>query len=322
MAAERHQSHDEQSELDPRQNPLIGCLWRVVGVILALGVVGVGMSLSEAARSGPLKRSIGLLTLMVAFYVVATFWLWGKQHVVPLGEEVRTKDSRRPILYLRSFAEENTVAADEYALAKIMGEEGPFVAIGQPGDPVPPLGASRFYVADSDWQEFVTQLLDESVMVLVLAGRTQGLGWELRQCKKHTDPHRLIVLVPNDRELYETFRDQVASKAEFRLPEFPDNPRFLAGDLVGLVKFDKRWRGKWIGFERAWLIGKNAQLPSRISRRVARLQKAFSSAYRTTGISIEPPGLNVNHVLMMLLIGVALVGFGVLLMFALSGAML
>jgi hypothetical protein len=152
----------------------------MAGCVIAFVIVIVGVLVHEALPSNT-SRPIGLLILSFAFGVGVFFWKWGKQHLVPLAEETVANDDRPPIVYLRSFADDDQIAADEEALAAIMDEAGPFVAVGRPGDTLPPLGASRFYLPGKDWQGFVSQLLDDAALVLIMAGRTEGLGWEIRR---------------------------------------------------------------------------------------------------------------------------------------------
>jgi hypothetical protein len=301
----------------PTQYPVLGRLLQIAGVIVAIGIMGVGAGVADAA--GVAERGIGLFFLFLAISIGTAFWNWGKRHLVPLGEKTRNEDRRSPIVYLRSFAEEETVGEDERVLAKIMGEAGPFVAIGKPGDTLPPLGASRFYVPDSDWKRFVTRLLNEAALVLVLAGRTPGLGWEIQQCKRRTSFRRLIVLVPNDRTLYREFRGQVETRTRIRLPDFPNDSNLAAGALAGLILFDEKWRGRWTPFERAWFLGSNPQAPNRNSRRAARLRKALSDACQRVGLAVAPPWLNLPHLLALLLIAVAIAGLTGMLIYALAG---
>jgi hypothetical protein len=111
------------------------------------------------------------------------------------------KDKRAPVLYLRPFEAETVLTVQERVLARIMESEvGPLVAVGNPGDRLPHLGAARFYERDfsgdgRNWQLFVREMLLRARLVLIVPGRTVGLAWEIAQCREVLAPQRLVVLM-------------------------------------------------------------------------------------------------------------------------------
>jgi hypothetical protein len=58
---------------------------------------------------------------------------------------------------------------------------GPVIAIGDPRDPVPPLGAARVFAPDDgqDWQTIVRALVGASKAVVICPNETDGVKWEL-----------------------------------------------------------------------------------------------------------------------------------------------
>jgi hypothetical protein len=60
-------------------------------------------------------------------------------------------------------------------LKRVVSQFGPFVAIGKPGEALPPAGAARTYKSDNPWQVRVLELIRSSKLVLMLAGSTEGL---------------------------------------------------------------------------------------------------------------------------------------------------
>src|SRR5262249_17133132 len=105
--------------------------------------------------------------------------------------------NRRPsILFLRSFHADNQFPVRtgswlttmlgkakvplEAALTEQLLDFGPVIAIGRPGEPLPPLGASRFYAPrdGEEWKRHVTEFARDSQLVVVMLGETEGLRWE------------------------------------------------------------------------------------------------------------------------------------------------
>jgi hypothetical protein len=127
--------------------------------------------------------------------------------------ELNRKIGRPPVLYLRSFADDRLKMRARAGngrlflerLLKIRFEEvvtdhlwhyGPVVAIGTPGDKLPPLGAARDYLPDNGWQGRVSQLMNESSMIALVVGRTEGLGWELNTIIRASLLARLVLVLP------------------------------------------------------------------------------------------------------------------------------
>ncbi|CAN0505465.1 unnamed protein product, partial [Phaeothamnion confervicola] len=86
----------------------------------------------------------------------------------------------------------------EEVISQFIGGVGPFVAIGKPGEPLPQLGAARAYLPDDGWQEVVLRWMNESRAILMVAGLTKWVDWELQQVVLHGYTSKLIVLFPPD----------------------------------------------------------------------------------------------------------------------------
>ncbi len=165
--------------------------------------------------------------------------------------ELLTLRSNRPILYLRSFTADSRwfeswsdlvriiggvpPETAECALAKAARGVGPVVAIGCPGERVPPVGAARLYVAHDQWQTVVQQLIAQSQLVVLRFGATEGFWWELQHVVKNCDPRRVLIYLPRrDRKRrYELLRQRAAEILPQSLPTF-----FLHGYFLG---FDADW---------------------------------------------------------------------------------
>lgn len=122
-------------------------------------------------------------------------------------------DGRRPVLYLRSFTDDADAAtidqipgsvevsalsiySREEQLAGALGVFGPVIAVGRPGEPLPHLGAARFYLPDDEWQAGVRRLMDLSQLIVLRLGTGEGLWWEVEQVRATQPAGKLVLLMP------------------------------------------------------------------------------------------------------------------------------
>lgn len=315
----------------PSQRRATGHIYKVLAVagfvaaFAALGVIAAAIdeSLGGVGESGRAIFSLVFYAVMgVSAFLVYRLYRRGRQHTALLGEEAVGRDTRPPIVYLRSFADEVAIAREEEVLATVFGEVGPFVAIGRPGDPLPPLGASRFYVADADWQGFVARMLAKASLVLILAGRTQALAWEVAQCRRLVDYRKLAVLVPLKEANYAGFRESFKAGANIELPQHHE---FFAGSyrtrtLCGAITFDSAWRPQvrlfeqalWRGYRFAYRWRGTGWRPKQ-----ARLWLLMHEIGTRAGLPLRRPGFNWA----LLYVLVSLLGVGALLALSLTGAL-
>jgi hypothetical protein len=225
-----------------RQRPIVGWMWHAAAVLSALAIMlyirqqaaEAGMGATPIPIVGPMAGLVMALPLLL--------YAMGQRHFVSAAETVMAADPRPPVLYLRSFAAEQRISTDERALARLLGSVGPFVAVANPAERLPPLGASRFYLPGPDWQGFVGGLVRQARLVFVLAGSSAGLAWELQLCRQVLDPSQLVVLVPKDEKAYAAFRE-MARSAGLDLPAFPRPPEWrIPGRVLALVSFEAGWR--------------------------------------------------------------------------------
>lgn len=172
-------------------------------------------------------------------------------------DELRQLGSRRPILYLRSFALDKRLgrptwmerylgarpfANTEQRLTASLKKLGPVIAIGRPGEKLPPLGAARFYVADDRWQQKVDDVQKVAQIVLWATGTTAGLKWEIEHLVQNTKPRRLIVWAhPHLLGLSEAKREEEWTKFRESLGQVFPKP---LPDKLGSARFfvfDNDW---------------------------------------------------------------------------------
>ncbi|QGZ93905.1 hypothetical protein [Terricaulis silvestris] len=154
----------------PQSNPYI--LYTTLGGLLLLNLIGAGGVLARMAD----------------------------QRTTKLYQNVREWDARAPIIFLRAFDQDDerlkARGGDPFArwpagvgssrtLDEILLEHGspygPVIAIGDPRDPTPPLGAARVFVegVGDEWQSVVRGLAGASKAVVMCPNHGEGVQWEL-----------------------------------------------------------------------------------------------------------------------------------------------
>jgi hypothetical protein len=130
------------------------------------------------------------------------FLIRARHNLQPDFQTVVSDDPRPPILFLRSFADDKNVTEGSHAenifnnlgfigygffdfslesrLAAHFSEFGPFIAVGQPKDKSPHLGAIRAHLSEDEWRASVLRWFAASRLVLMLLGTTKWVSWELQ----------------------------------------------------------------------------------------------------------------------------------------------
>ncbi|BDM74277.1 hypothetical protein HEK616_77640 (plasmid) [Streptomyces nigrescens] len=153
-------------------------------------------------------------------------------------------DGRRPVLYLRSFADDDTAASvddgapvnihsREEQLAGALSAFGPVIAVGKPGEPLPRLGAARFYLPQDDWQPVVLRLMELSQLIVLGLGLGEGLWWEVEQARATQPARKLVLLAPAG-------LPDVAARLDEHLPTPARLDEVIAGDswISAVIAFD------------------------------------------------------------------------------------
>jgi hypothetical protein len=207
---------------------------------------------AAAAIFSAVLAPIGVALLAGSYWVIRR----GKKHAAALADDVLVQDARPPILYLRSFNDEEDDSRlarflrpgdhdiahstpawgprEQDAMAPIMSEIGPYVAIGKPRERLPELGAARTYVSDDDWQAKILDWMKRARLVIVRAGATEGLRWEVSQLVSHVKPTQVLVILPPRAEHYGAFRTWANAVLPSPLPDAVPTER--------LITFDRTWQ--------------------------------------------------------------------------------
>ena len=174
----------------------------------------------------------GGIGMAAAFYL----GLRGAVCFRPRAETLLALDGRAPVIYLRSFRDDEAMVArpirftfdafrwsymlTEYTRAgmfrvmfqrgKVRLEQaiedevsaiGPFIAIGEPHESHPDFGATRAYFEGGDeaWRSAVRSWIERAALVVVVPGQTKGLGWELETIQAAGSTPKLLLVFPPER---------------------------------------------------------------------------------------------------------------------------
>jgi hypothetical protein len=135
------------------------------------------------------------------------------------AQELRQRDQRPAILYLRSFEDDRLSVATVisarrpfFELFRVRGTDpfeetitwelapyGPVIAVGRPGKSLASLGAAREYLPDDRWQIEVAELMRDARAIVMTIGATEGLRWEVeRVAAAHHVGKTIFVFPPAD----------------------------------------------------------------------------------------------------------------------------
>ena len=188
--------------------------------------------LRKSAKIAALSLCVYVTALPVAFLAAAVFpihALFGRfvyspfanlgsrlyreaQQLAALGiAEVRAADNRAPVLFLRSFSDDELRITRKFGAGSILAPKtltleellvdrlwniGPVIALGKPGEGLSPLGAAREYLEGAYWQQRIRNLLAESKLFIALLGTTEGLTVEYEMISQMGTTGKLLAVFP------------------------------------------------------------------------------------------------------------------------------
>jgi hypothetical protein len=272
---------------------VLGLVSIIAGPLLSM----VGNSLIRGAKRAdvPIVEYASIALGLVIVYIAMWIFLTGMRRLAPRAETLLRRNPRRPILYLRSFGRDarymdpggcgqlprllilgpfghQTV---EHSLAFAINDFRPLVAIGQPGEQLPPLGAARLYVAgDADWQQVVAEMTKACPLVILRIGATPGFWWEIEHLVDAYDPQRVLIYLPRqDRnKTYKNWREKASQYFPHPLPYSVGGASFLG--------FGPDWEPQLYGAGRRSL-GALLRLP--FGGRAPEVREALNGALRQLG---------------------------------------
>jgi hypothetical protein len=219
--------------------------WILIAIVW-LGALSVWASLfAERNLQDDLTATLSAIVWLAGF----VFAVLVTRRIAPWSqatmEEMRARDPRPPVLFLRSFDDDAEPILKsgagptlERVLTDAVRPYGPFVGIGRPGE-LRPAGAARKYFPDSEWRAAVLKLMDEAALIVVVPGLTSGLDWEMQRVAEHGRLRKTIyVFAPTQRAArFERLRTVLA--------ETPEGARLAQADLSTALSLhltrDWRW---------------------------------------------------------------------------------
>ncbi len=222
---------------------------RAAGVLLYV-VAFVGIFLG--GQAGFAGLAVSFVLAMVLIWVAARLLVRAKRQAAPNARTLLARDRRPPVVYLRSFTADRTTAkgvtfsswfTEEEQLVRVMRDVGPLVAIGEPGELLPSLGAARLYVGTDDWQQVVHDLLARARLVMLRIGQSPGLYWEFENVVRRARPEQIVLLVPQDERVYEEFRARARAVLPYPLPILgrTGHGQLFRGSLRAIISFGPDW---------------------------------------------------------------------------------
>jgi hypothetical protein len=244
------------SARDPRGGRMLKLLAITLGAVSLLVALVGGFAIllgNPTARMQlpmlpPVPMPIAWVLIVLTFGIgsvagAISLFRRGQAMLQPSADELLARDRRRPVVLLRSFGDEDLalvagqthghnvrLARLEEAVADRFRPFGPLVAIGNPRETLPRLGAARSYHSEMEWRWAVIGLMREALLIVVIAGLTAGLRWELEAIARDGHLWKLLILMPqSDQE-----RRWQVIRQELQGLSVPGMPRLVPHGLLCL----------------------------------------------------------------------------------------
>lgn len=245
-----------------------------------------------------------LLTIFLGAFVLLRGRQIGQMHHIQMDME----DERAPILYLRSFREDTKISTTiltsifwgnlmqgltsvEGQLSKAVEKIGPFLAIGRPGEDLPALGTPKLYARQQKWQTNVEKLMLQSRIVLLKAGNSPGLRWEINTCFSKLEPQNLAVWVQMSKKQYQAFRTMIKQEVQIDLPPYSSLDKSIWGGIRGFFHFGENWEPDFRRLKAPfWRLPANKPL-------TAQFHYALKPVFEAQNITWDPFPIAVGKVL-------------------------
>lgn len=251
---------------------LFGTLLQILGVaLITIGVICFCIILFGVLPSEglPLMWVLLIVAGITLLPLGAVCYRAGKKGTVVSADVIMSRDNRAPVLYLRSFEFDKFTAnptgaatqvtellnlwesrlykfspyqllgtiklqTAEEILSAALSKVGPCIAVDDPNLDKPVLGFSRLKLPHDEWQSEVESLMQASGLVVLCAGSTPGLMWELERVAKNVARERLLILIaPSTPEEWWGRAEKIFDQ---RLPKFISP---VDRSFCGIIYFDQ-----------------------------------------------------------------------------------
>jgi hypothetical protein len=230
MSVEPRREIETRGEL-PQPSPRRAWGMLLTVISMALGAVLLIAFRTAGQEYGAIGGAIGGGLAGLACALAAVGVSRGKRMRARSAADVLVEDRRPPVLYLRSFGADGGQFSGQFFmhhsyeehLVRALKHAGPVVAVGSPAEDasLPSVGGARMYLRDDAWQGRVDGLISGAGLVVVHAGTSTGVVWELRRVVAANRPERVILCLPVD----------VASTSKKRLTAGSGFEQFRAATL-------------------------------------------------------------------------------------------
>jgi hypothetical protein len=178
-----------------------GVVFAALGACVLLATTLAPVPADSQKASAFYKVTLQLNTL--AFFLIVR----ARRHFQVSADSLLAVDKRPPILFLRSFTDDerqqygNSQSALldfslETRLANHFLHFGPFIAVGSSKDTVPQPGAARALLADDEWQARVLGWMESASLIVMYCGKTKWVNWELQKIIERGRSTSLILMLP------------------------------------------------------------------------------------------------------------------------------
>ncbi len=124
---------------------------------------------------------------------------------------------------------------EQLALANVMNGIGPYIGIARPSESTTwaDVGAAKQRVSDDRWKDVVAELMAISALIVLEAGNSLGLMWEVEQVVRIAPPRKVLLFLPDSDADYAAFIGHTRTMFPKALPALRCESRFIA--------FDETW---------------------------------------------------------------------------------
>ncbi len=172
-----------------------------LGGLILLGIIFVPLP-ADPGKAGNFLRIFQYANLLAFFLLIRA-----RRYFQVSADSLLAVDKRNPILFLRSFGDDEKVKFGvserafldfslETRLSNHFNHFGPFIAIGSPKETLPEPGAARVLLSDSEWRPRIMTWMSKASLIIVYSGKTHWVNWELEKVIETERVSNLILMVP------------------------------------------------------------------------------------------------------------------------------
>jgi hypothetical protein len=155
------------------------------------------------------------------------------------ADDARRADERPPVLFLRSFQNDQVSLRSVSAAAVVRLVDpafeqahledvlqtslslGPVIAVGRPSDAAPPVGVPRLYVPTAEWQNVIVDLMGDASLIVVGMSESAGVIWEVEQLVARRYLEKAVFVVPPEHTRNQRLLVDLVSRVLPMLPAVP-----------------------------------------------------------------------------------------------------